>query len=168
MTVDSTHYNAWWGLGSIAQKQEKYSEAHHHFKSAIDINQRSAILWTYLGITLHNCGQTVAALQCFEKAEQLDPKIPLPRYQKATVLLTLERYEDSLAVLKELELLVPKEAPIQIMIGKIFKALGKKDLALRAFNKALDLDQKDTNMVKSLIDKLDQNQEMHDESDLQL
>lgn len=60
-------------------------------------------------------------------------------------------------MLKELELLVPKEAPIQIMIGKIYKALGKKDLALRAFNKALDLDQKDTNMVKSLIDKLDQN-----------
>jgi anaphase-promoting complex subunit 3 len=67
-----------------------------------------------------------------------------------------------------LELLVPKEAPIQIMIGKIYKALGKKDLALRAFNKALDLDQKDTNMVKSLIDKLDQNHEMQDESDLQL
>ena len=52
------------------------------------------------------------------------------------------------------------------MIGKINKILGKKDVALRAFNKALDLDQKDTNMVKSLIDKLDQNQEMHDESDL--
>jgi tetratricopeptide (TPR) repeat protein len=82
------------------------------------------------------------------------------------VLLTLERYEDSLAVLKELELLVPKEAPVHIMIGKINKILGKKDVALRAFNKALDLDQKDTNMVKSLIDKLDQNQEMHDESDL--
>lgn len=82
------------------------------------------------------------------------------------MLLTLERYEDSLAVLKELELLVPKEAPVQIMIGKINKILGKKDVALRAFNKALDLDQKDTNMVKSLIDKLDQNQEMHDESDL--
>lgn len=32
------HYNAWWGLGSIAQKQEKFSEAHHHFKNAIDIN----------------------------------------------------------------------------------------------------------------------------------
>ena len=110
--MDSTHYNAWWGLGSIAQKQEKYSEAHHHFKSAIDINQRSSILWTYLGITLHNCGQTAQALQCFEKAEQLDPKIPLPRYQKATVLLTLERYDDSLQVLKDLESLVPKEAPI--------------------------------------------------------
>ena len=82
------------------------------------------------------------------------------------MLLTLERYEDSLAVLKELELLVPKEAPVQILIGKINKILGKKDVALRAFNKALDLDQKDTNMVKSLIDKLDQNQEMHDESDL--
>ena len=71
-------------------------------------------------------------------------------------------------MLKELELLVPKEAPVQIMIGKIQKLLGRKDLALRAFNKALDLDQKDTNMVKGLIDKLDKNTEMQDESDLQL
>ena len=54
------------------------------------------------------------------------------------------------------------------MIGKIYKLIGKKDLALRAFNKALDLDPKDTNMVKSLIDKLDQNADMADESDLQL
>jgi anaphase-promoting complex subunit 3 len=71
-------------------------------------------------------------------------------------------------VLKELEMIVPKEAPVHIMMGKIYRVLDKKDLALRAFNKALDLDQKDTNMVKSLIDKLDQNVEMQDESDLQL
>ena len=63
---------------------------------------------------------------------------------------------------------MPKEAPIHIQIGKIQKKLGRKGLALRAFNKALDLDQKDTNMVKSLIDKLDSNSDLNDESDLRL
>jgi len=40
---------------------------------------------------------------------------------------------------------VPKEAPIHILIGKIYKKLGDVTKALQFFNKALDLDPKDTN-----------------------
>ena len=70
-------------------------------------------------------------------------------------------------MLSELAHLVPREAPIHIMIGKIHKKMGRQDLALQAFNKALDLDPKDTNMVKTLIDKLDQaNVDMSEEGDL--
>jgi tetratricopeptide (TPR) repeat protein len=42
------------------------------------------------------------------------------------------------------------------MIGKIFRRKGMIDKALQHFTKALDLDPKDTNMVKSLIDKIHQ------------
>jgi len=91
-------------------------------------------------MTLHNCSQTGQALQCFEKAEQMDPKNPLNKYQKGTVLMTLERFDEALEVLQELAHLVPREAPIHIMIGKIQKKLGQKELALQSFNKALDLD----------------------------
>lgn len=52
------------------------------------------------------------------------------------------------------------------MIGKIQKKLGRLDLALQAFNTALELDPKDTNMVKTLIDKLDQSQEVETEVDI--
>ena len=69
--------------------------------------------------------------------------------------MTLGRYSEALEVLEQLTHLVPKEAPVFIMIGKIQKRVGRQDLALAAFNKALELDPKDTNMVKSLIDKLD-------------
>lgn len=69
--------------------------------------------------------------------------------------MTLGRYSEALEMLEQLTHLVPKEAPVFIMIGKIQKRVGRQDLALAAFNKALELDPKDTNMVKSLIDKLD-------------
>ncbi len=49
---------------------------------------------------------------------------------------------------------MPKEAPIHVMIGKIYRRKGMIDKALQHFTKALDLDPKDTNMVKSLIDKI--------------
>ena len=53
-------------------------------------------------------------------------------------------------------------------MGKIYKLMGRKADALRAYNKALDLDPKDTNMVKTLIDKLHQNDDMTEDNDLQM
>lgn len=44
--------------------------------------------------------------------------------------MALERYEDALKVLLELMVQVPKEAPIHIVIGKIYKKLGNVDKAL--------------------------------------
>jgi anaphase-promoting complex subunit 3 len=40
---------------------------------------------------------------------------------------------------------VPKEAPIHVNIGKIYKKLGKIDEAMKYFTRALDLDPKDIN-----------------------
>lgn len=50
-------------------------------------------------MTLSNCGEENLALQCFERAEQLDPKRPLTKYQKVTVLMALNRFRESLEVL---------------------------------------------------------------------
>jgi len=96
----------------------------------------------------------------------MDPQNPLNKYQKATVLMSLERFEDALKVLLDLMIQVPKEAPIHIVIGKIYKKLGDIDKALQHFTKALDLDPKDTNMVKSLIDKIHSNTEMNDDAEI--
>jgi Flp pilus assembly protein TadD len=83
--------------------------------------------------------------------------------------MTLERFKVTLEVFNELTHLVRKEAPIHIMIGKIYKKQGCNDLALQSFNKALDLDPNHTNKVKTLIDKLDQeNADMSEEQDLMI
>jgi hypothetical protein len=52
------------------------------------------------------------------------------------------------------------------MIGKCHKILGNKDMALKSFKVALDLDPKDTNMVKNLIEKIHQHAEMSEDADL--
>lgn len=166
LNADESHYNAWWGLGNICLKQEKFDQAAQFFKQAITINQRSAVLFTYLGMTMHNGNDPHKALEQFEKAENLDPSNPLNKYQKATVLMSLEKYNEALQVLLELMAQVPKEAPIHIVIGKIYKKLGNVDKALQHFTKALDLDPKDTNMVKSLIDKIHSNNDANEDADI--
>lgn len=73
-------------------------------------------------------------------------------HQALTILLRINQQE-------------PKEASIHINLGKIYKKLGKKGEALHHFNIALDLDPKDINQVKSMIDRIHQSEEMNDEGD---
>jgi tetratricopeptide (TPR) repeat protein len=46
------HYNAWYGLGSIYFRQEKYELAEYHFRTALSINPASSVLHCYLGACL--------------------------------------------------------------------------------------------------------------------
>ena len=39
--TDRRHYNAWYGLGSIYHRQEKYDMAEDHFRRALRINPQS-------------------------------------------------------------------------------------------------------------------------------
>lgn len=43
------HYNAWYGLGTIYYRQEKYELAECHFRRALAINPASSVLHCYLG-----------------------------------------------------------------------------------------------------------------------
>lgn len=50
---DTRHYNAWYGLGMIHYRQEKYDLAQYHFMQAIRINQGSSILFCYYGVVFY-------------------------------------------------------------------------------------------------------------------
>jgi tetratricopeptide (TPR) repeat protein len=88
------------------------------------------------------------------KAEKLDSSNPMIRYQKANILINKKKFDEALKILCDLNEKMPKEAPIHILIGKIYKI--KKDFtkALAHFNTAIDIDPKDSNIAKSLIENL--------------
>jgi len=52
--------------------------------------------------------------------------------------------------------MMPKEAPIPMLIGKVYKKLKKVDMALKYFTDALDLENKDSQRIKALIESLHQ------------
>jgi len=166
MSCDERHYNAFWGMGNIFLKQEKYEDAIKYFKHAISINSKSSVLFTYLGMTYFHNRQPREALDCFEIAEKMDPNNPLNKYQKATVLISLNQLEEALHVLEELNVKVPREAPVHVLMGKIYKKMGNKDKALAHYNMAMDLDPKEANMIKSLIDRLDRESDPGEENEL--
>lgn len=53
LRVDARHYNAWYGLGMIYLRQEKFEFSAHHFGMAFQINSRSSVILSYLGTAFH-------------------------------------------------------------------------------------------------------------------
>jgi Tfp pilus assembly protein PilF len=51
--ADERHYNAWYGLGMLYLRQEKFEFSEHHFRTAFLINPKSSVILSYLGTALH-------------------------------------------------------------------------------------------------------------------
>ena len=66
------------------------------------INERSSVLRCYLGMALAKVGKAGEALGCLGEAIAADPANPLAKFERAGVLLGLERFHDALAELEAL------------------------------------------------------------------
>jgi anaphase-promoting complex subunit 3 len=154
--VDARHYNAWYGLGAIYFRQEKFDLAEYHFQRALDINSQSSVLHCHLGMAQHQNGKTVDALETLSGAFRLDPRNPQAHYQRATIFMSLDRPEDALAELEKVRCAAPKESSVHFNMGKVHKRLGQPEKAMRCFLTALDLDPKDNNLIKAAMDRLDE------------
>ncbi|XP_062178564.1 cell division cycle protein 27 homolog B-like isoform X2 [Phragmites australis] len=156
LQVDERHYNAWYGLGVVYLRQEKIEFAEHHFRRAFQINPRSSVLMCYLGMALHALKRNEDALKMMEKAIFADKKNPLPKYQKALILLGLQKYPEVLDELERLKEIAPHESSMYALMGKIYKQLNILDKAVFCFGIALDLKPPaaDLAIIKSAMEKV--------------
>eukprot|EP00887_Chlorella_sp_A99_P004840 scaffold4.g4840.t1 len=154
--IDPRHYNAWFGMGHIYYRQEKYGMAEYHFRRALTINERSSVLRCYLGMALHKLRRGPEALEALGAAAAADPRNPLAKFERALVLLAEERYRDALGELHALKDVAPREASVLFHMGKVYKKLGLLDEAMACFSNALDLQppSADTNVIKAAIERI--------------
>ncbi|EIE23188.1 TPR-like protein [Coccomyxa subellipsoidea C-169] len=163
--LDRRHYNAWYGIGQIEYRQEKFEMAAFNFKFALNLNGRSSVLRCNLGMALAKMGKPAEALAHMDKAIAADPANPLARFERAGVLLAQERFVDALAELEALRDIAPREASVWFQMGKIYKRLDRPDEALQHLCHALDLKPSsgDANLIKAAIEKLRQSDEADEE-----
>ncbi|KAJ1380807.1 Tetratricopeptide-like helical domain superfamily [Sesbania bispinosa] len=156
LRVDARHYNAWYGLGMIYLRQDKFEFCEHHFRMAFQINPRSSVILSYLGTALHALKRSEEALAIMEKAILADKKNPLPMYQKANILITLESFDEALEVLEELKEYFPCESSVYALMGNIFRRRNMHDKAMLHYGIALDLKPSATDAaaIKAAIEKL--------------
>lgn len=68
-----------------------------------------------------------------------DKKNPLPMYQKANILVSMDRLDEALEVLEELKEYAPRESSIHALMGTIYKRQNMHEKAMLHFGLALDL-----------------------------
>ncbi|KAL0654874.1 hypothetical protein Bca4012_075458 [Brassica carinata] len=156
LRVDTRHYNAWYGLGMIYLRQEKLEFSEHHFRMAFLINPSSSVIMSYLGTALHALKRSEEALEIMEQAILADRKNPLPMYQKANILVCLERLDEALEVLEELKEYAPSESSVYALMGRIYKRRNMHDKAMLHFGLALDMKPPATDVaaIKAAMEKL--------------
>ena len=140
--AESRHYNAWYGLARVFEKQGKYNFAEQHYRTAASINPTNPVLITCIGNVLEKTKSYRPALVQYSKACELDPKSPLCRFKKARVLMALHEHQKALVELKVLKDIAPDEANVHFLLGKVYKVLRQKGSAIKHFTMALNLDPK--------------------------
>jgi anaphase-promoting complex subunit 3 len=156
LRIDERHYNAWYGLGAIYHRQEKYDVAEYHFAKAVSINPSSSVLRCNLGIAQNANGKPYQALDTLNAALRLDSRNPQARFQRATIYFALNQPENALDELRKVRDAAPREATIHFFMGRVLKKLGRLDEAMKCFLTAMDLDPKDNQLIKSAMDKLEE------------
>lgn len=151
--LDFRHYNAWFGIGTICSKQERYQLAEIYYSRALEINTHSSVVMCHIGVVQHALKKIDKALQTLNAAIANDPKNPLCKFHRGQVYFNLGRHAEALKELEELKEIVPKESLVYYLIGKVHKKLGNTDLALMHFSWATDLDPKGANsQIKEAFD----------------
>ncbi|RMZ77180.1 hypothetical protein DV738_g4471, partial [Chaetothyriales sp. CBS 135597] len=142
IAAEGRHYNAWYGLGKVYEKMGKWQIAETHFATAAQINPNNAVLVCCMGVVVEKLRDPVRALDLYTRACALSPNSALTRFKKAKCLMALHRPREALEELKVLRDLVPEEANVWFMMGRLYKMTRQKAEAVRAFTMALNLDPK--------------------------
>ncbi|CAG9466764.1 unnamed protein product [Pedinophyceae sp. YPF-701] len=133
------HYKAWFGLGMVYAKEEKWEQAAYHYQRGLGIHPQSAVLRCHHGLALARQGMPHQALSDLQRAIQLDPSNPLARYEKAGVLMDLQEWKAALEELSALKNIAPLEPSVHEQLGRVYRKLGQTDKAMLAYTTALDL-----------------------------
>ncbi|MCJ1269389.1 anaphase-promoting complex subunit cdc27 [Lobaria immixta] len=162
ITAERRHYNAWYGLGTVFSKQEKYEFAEQHFRIAASINPTNAILICNIGIMLEKLNNLRGALAQYSRSCELGPKIAVNRMKKAEVLQKLNEPQQALLELRVLKDMTPDDSKVHRLLGNVYKVLKQRGMAIRHFTAAISLDPMAADEIKSDMEHME---EMSDDED---
>lgn len=167
LNLDPRHYTAWYGLGMVYLKQEKLQMAEYHLRKALSLNPHNSVLHCYLGTALHALRRTAEAHAALDDAIAFGPHNPLPRFQRAQVLLGEDRLPEALEAARELLNVASQEPSIYFLLGKIYKRMEQQEKAILHLSMALDLKPptQEVNLIKAFIEKLNVPDSLANEGD---
>ncbi|KAI9711567.1 MAG: anaphase-promoting complex subunit cdc27 [Bogoriella megaspora] len=161
---DLRAYSAWYGLGKVHEKIGKYADAEKYYTMASKINVANPLLVVYVGVVLEKQGKLDRALECYELASKKDTRSSEARFRKARVLLHKRMPKLALEELAVLKDIAPDAANVHFLLGKTYKAISRKNDAIKHFTTAMNLDPKATPYIKEAMESFEDDE--YEEDDL--
>lgn len=152
--ADKRHYNAWYGLGMVFLRLGNGDMADYHFRRALDINPVNVVLICCIAMVLERNGKNQEALAQYTNAIRMKSSSAMARYRRARLLIKMGKIEEALHEFLELEKYANNEPCVYYFLGQVYKLLGKRELAVKAYTYALNLDPKGSQMIKEALENL--------------
>ncbi|KAF9466329.1 hypothetical protein BDZ94DRAFT_1187704 [Collybia nuda] len=154
LRADPRHYNAWYGLGTCYLRMSKIRLAEYHYRKAVEIHPKNAVLLGCVGMAIERRGDRNAALLLFDEAVRLASDNALVRYRRAKILVSMRKYELAVQDLEYLRNSTPEESNVVFQLAKVYRLLGDETKSAQTLAVARDISPKSLNKIKKLLDTM--------------
>ncbi|PPR03934.1 hypothetical protein CVT26_001139 [Gymnopilus dilepis] len=152
LRADARHYNAWYGLGTCYLRMSKIRLAEYHFRKAVEIHPKNAVLLGCVGMAVERRGDREAALALFDEAVRLAPDNALVRYRRAKIYISMRKYQAAVEDLEFLRNSTPEESNVVFQLAKVYRLLGNVVKSQQTLAAARDISPKSLSKIKKLLD----------------
>jgi len=119
-----------------------WDKALQFYNQSIDDDTHNPYLWNSLGEVYFSMMRFEDAIQAFDYALLLEPKMDAPYYNKVDALVELERVDEAMSVLREYIALQPQDPEAYCRLGECYEQKHLFDDARQCYEKAAAIDDK--------------------------
>ncbi len=127
------------GLGYLLWTQKQYPEAASEFRAELANDPNHAQATLYLADSELQMNHPEVARPLLEKAEKLDPALPLTHLDLGILLTEAGDQTSALRELEEAKKLNPDDVDVHWRLGRLYRAMGDKERAKAELEKASQL-----------------------------
>ncbi|KAG6841674.1 hypothetical protein C0991_008312 [Blastosporella zonata] len=143
-----------YGLGTCYLRMSKLRLAEYHYRKAVEIHPKNAVLLGCVGMAVERRGDRIAALGLFNDAVKLAPDNALVRYRRAKIYVSMRKYESAVRDLEHLRSTTPEESNVVFQLAKVYRLLGNEAKSAHTLALARDISPKSLSKIKKLLDTM--------------
>ncbi len=137
LTRDPSRADVLHALGVIALRAGRGQEACTYLRQAVAGDDKSALFLTNYGSALQSVDELEAAIDCYQRALQLDPALVIVHYNVGHSLLRVGRAREAIAHFQRMVGVMPTHADSHLNLGLAIVRTGDTDRAISVYRAAL-------------------------------
>ena len=140
--IDNEDDEVIYDIALCYDKIEKYERSIYFYQKYLDIDPFDENVWFNLGTIYNKINNSEKALEAYDFALALDSNSFSANFNKANTLANIKRYSEAIPYYLEFIKKVDNNPQAFCYLAECYRNIGKLDLALSNYDKALNFDNK--------------------------